>query len=272
MKYTVQEEIGKHFLDRAVQLLKEGKTFVLVLDNIDWDVKVHDMRSDQQNRSVHAVATSMVFDRISSSNIPDNGPKKNLNDCNLMDLLTLSVQEIQCMRERYKIFLGRILCESFPAFNVLKDVLPAHTACRYSAEMRTQSVVVPLPVLMKDEKKYSDLVDVLDQLEAWVREIYAKAGLCNPAEEDHIPPAPPILAPSRPDQPSSHLPPVPSEDDPLVDVKIPCFGDQLTRVRLAGAKDLRVGCHTPRDRLDHLYPFRIVDWHAKRSFLKVQSL
>ena len=120
MKYTVQEEIGKHFLDRAVQLLKEGKTFVLVQDNIDWDVKVHDMRSDQQNRSVHAVATSKVFDRISSSNIPDNGPKKNLNDCNLMDLLTLSVQEIQCMRERYKIFLERILCESFPAFNVSK--------------------------------------------------------------------------------------------------------------------------------------------------------
>ena len=76
MKYTVQEEIKKHFLDRAVQLLKEDKTFVLVLDNIVWDVKVHDMRSDQENRSVHAVASSMVFDRISSSNIPDNCPKK----------------------------------------------------------------------------------------------------------------------------------------------------------------------------------------------------
>ena len=269
MKYTVQEEIGKHFLDHAVQLLKEGKTFVFVLDNIDWDVKVHDMRSDQQNRSVHAVATSMVFDRISSSNIPDNGPKKDLNDCNLMDLLTPSDQEIQCTRERYKIFLGRILCESFPAFNFLKDVLPAHTASQYSAEMSTQSVVVPLPVLMKDEKKYSDLVDVLDQLEAWVHEIYSKAGFCNPADEDHIPPGPPIVAPSRPDQPLSHVPPVPSEDDPLVKVKIPCFGDQLTRVRLAGAKDLRAGSHTARDRLDHLYPFRIVDWHAKRSFLKV---
>ena len=78
MKYTVQEEVRKHFLDHAVQLLKEGKTFVLVLNNIDWDVKVHEMRSDQQNRSVHAVATSMVFDRISTSNIPDNGPKNTL--------------------------------------------------------------------------------------------------------------------------------------------------------------------------------------------------
>ena len=122
---------------------------------------------------------------------------------------------------------------------------------------------------MKDEKKYSDLVDVLDHLEAWVHEMYAKAGLCNSAEEDNISPGPPIVAPSRPDQP-----PVPSKDDRLVDVKIPCFGDQLTRVRLAGAKDLRAGCHTARDRLDYmyLYPFRIVDGLAKRSFLKVQSM
>ena len=125
MKYTVQEEIGKHFLDHALQLLKEGKSFVLVLDNTDWDVKVHDMRSDQQNRSVHVVATSKAFDRVSSSNIPDNGPKKNLNDRHLIDLLTLPVQEIHSMRERYKIFIGRILCESFPAFNFLIDVLQA---------------------------------------------------------------------------------------------------------------------------------------------------
>ena len=43
MKYNVQEEIGKHFLDQAIQLVKEGKTFVFVIDNIDWMLKVHDM-------------------------------------------------------------------------------------------------------------------------------------------------------------------------------------------------------------------------------------
>lgn len=271
MKYTIQEDIGNHFLDRAVKLLKEGRTFVFVLDNIDWEVKVHDMRSDKQNTSVHAVATSIVFDRITTIPLADDSPKKTLSDCNLMDLFTLSDEEIRCTRERYKIFIGRILCESCPSFDFIKDILPAHTPC-YSVEMSSQSVVVPLPVLMKDEKKYSDLVDVLDQLEAWVRDIYAKAGLCAPPDEDHVPPGPPIAAPSRPDQPASHVPPVPAADDPLAKVKIPCFGDQLTRVRLAGAKDLRAGSHTPQDRLDHLYPFRIVDWHTKRSFLKVNSL
>ena len=58
-------------------------------------------------------------------------------------------------------------------------------------------------------------------------------------------------------------------DDPLCGVKVPCIGDQLTRIRFAGAKDLRAGAHTNRDRLDHLYPFRIAAWHTKRSFLKV---
>ena len=48
MKYKIQDEIGNHFLDHAIKLVQEGKTFVFVLDNIDWDVKVHDMRSDQQ--------------------------------------------------------------------------------------------------------------------------------------------------------------------------------------------------------------------------------
>lgn len=106
-----------------------------------------------------------------------------------------------------------------------------------------------------------------------MREIYSRAGICAAQDEEGVLPVPPppVAVPSRPDQPGSHVPPVPQPDDPLVNIKVPCFGDQLTRVRLAGATDLRAGSHTPQDRLDHLYPFRIVDWHTKRSFLKVKN-
>lgn len=52
---------------------------MLVLDNIDWEFKVHDMRSNKQNLSVHAVAISIMFDWI-AADLPDNGPKKCLND------------------------------------------------------------------------------------------------------------------------------------------------------------------------------------------------
>ena len=58
------------------------------------------MRSDKQNRSVHAVATSLVFDRVSSSPLPDTGPKKNLANCNFKDTLSLTGEEKLCTRER----------------------------------------------------------------------------------------------------------------------------------------------------------------------------
>lgn len=96
MKYTIQEDIGSHFLDHAVQQLKEGKKFVLVLDNIGWEVKVHDMRSEIQNTSVHAVVSSLVFDRVTSGHLPDNGPQKCFADCQMKELLKLSDEEERC--------------------------------------------------------------------------------------------------------------------------------------------------------------------------------
>ena len=44
----------------------------------------------------------------------------------------------------------------------------------------------------------------------------------------------------RLDQPSAHIPLTPEASDPLQNVQIPCFGDLLTRVKLAGARDLDV--------------------------------
>ena len=51
--------------------------------------------------------------------------------------------------------------------------------------------------------------------------------MCAPPHEEHVPPGPPIAAPSRPDQPASHVPPVPQPDDPLANVKVPCLGINL---------------------------------------------
>ena len=270
MKYNLLDEIGNHFMDLAVKEVKEGKSFVLVLDNIDWMEKVHDVRSDAQNVDVHAVATSLVFDRVSSSQQPDNGSQKYLKDCDMNELVGLNDEEICNIRERYKFLVGRILCEHFPSFKFLQDLLPAQLPHDHLEEMNIKSTVVPFPVLMKDEKKYADVVNVLDQLEAWIHEIYSKAGLCPAPVSDDCSQSPELPSTtSRPDQPASHIPPVASSSDPMQNVRDPCYGDQLSRVRFAGAKDLRSGCHKPKDRFDHIYPFRIVDWHTKRSLLKV---
>ena len=55
--------------------------------------------------------------------------------------------------------IGPILVEFLPAFDFLKDVVADYTSCEYHEEIKTKSVVVQLPVLLKDEKKYAEVED-----------------------------------------------------------------------------------------------------------------
>ena len=50
---------------------------------------------------------------------------------------------------------------------------------------------------------------------------------------------------------------------------VPFFGDQLTRVRLQGAKSLRIMAPTPEGRFADVGPIVCTLWYAKQDFLEV---
>ena len=160
------DNIGQSFLDRAVELVKSGYRFVFVLDNIDWEEKAHDMRKDNQNTSVHAVAASIVFNRIPNEELPDSEPQQDLRKCNVNQLVKVTASEMDCIRKRYRTFVQDILFEHFPFFSTFKlSLFDEGTYCHYSDEMAKKSETITMPILMKDEKKYAECVDVMDTLE-----------------------------------------------------------------------------------------------------------
>lgn len=50
---------------------------------------------------------------------------------------------------------------------------------------------------------------------------------------------------------------------------VPVGGDQLTRVRLQEAKNIRSLAVTPERRYDDLHPIVCEMWHSKQDFLEV---
>ena len=57
----------------------------------------------------------------------------------------------------------------------------------------------------------------------------------------------------------------------LEKLKVPVGGDQLTKVRLQGAKALRAGALTDEDRFDHLHPVIVEMFHTLQDLLEVSS-
>ena len=75
--------------------------------------------------------------------------------------------------------------------------------------MSSKSTVVPISMQLKDEKKYDDVVDILDFYEQEIEDIYIKAGVVtNPTEttSNGIQGPTPIAGlSSAPDQPRAHF-------------------------------------------------------------------
>ena len=118
-----------------MEIVKAGRKFVPVCDNIDWEEKVHDMRSDHQSKSVHAVSTTLVLNGVSSDHIPDNGAQKVLKETDGCKVVELTTEEIECRTARYRTIIAQHLKEHFSGFKNINEYIPLETDCPFLDQM-----------------------------------------------------------------------------------------------------------------------------------------
>lgn len=171
-----------------------------------------------------------------------------------------------------RVLVGRVLVENITHLSFMKSIISTHIHHDYEREMALESTIVPLSMILKDEKKYDDVVDILDYYEQELEDIYAKAGIIEkPAETKEVKKLASIEGQtSAVDQPQAHFNKMDDDDHMKAAIAVPFGGDQMTRVRFVGTRDLRSGTHTAKERLDHCSPFFLAPFHMKIAFVQVQ--
>ncbi|XP_046583753.1 uncharacterized protein LOC124290951 [Haliotis rubra] len=145
-----------------------------------------------------------------------------------------SARERMLLLQSYKVLMGRRLAKYIPALEWMASVLPDHIPHRFSDTMAKKSIIVPSRLMILNEAKYEDCVQILDNTEDILRESFSEA-LGSSAE--------------------------------LEKLKVPFWGDQLTRIRLQYAKPLRAHAPNPIKRFEDVGPFMCTMWHNKQDFL-----
>ncbi len=136
-------------------------------------------------RNYKGLATigTLIVERVPSQNLSATSPRRDIRTLPNSVFLLSADEEIK-LREDFKVLIGRVPLSSIPCLSFLKSVIPDHISHMYQKEMSEKSIVVPLPMQFKDEKKYSDVVDILDYYETELENIYTKAGVIQKPVED----------------------------------------------------------------------------------------
>jgi hypothetical protein len=81
-------------------------------------------------------------------------------------------EDYQAIRNNLVIIVCRILTKYIDSLSIFSKVIPPHILHEYSKEMGKKSEVIVLDVLMKNEAKHSDMIDIMKCMQGYLGENY----------------------------------------------------------------------------------------------------
>ena len=154
------------------QWIADGITFKFVGDNVDKKKGVRDIRSDHQGKLHHMFSMLLVRDRILAP--PLTSPQKQppgLSSLKISSLLP-TPDDVKAIHKHLEVLVSRVLCKYMKPLAFLAKVVPSHIQHKYSQQTAQKSETVVLDVVMKNEAKHSDMLDIMKVQQAYLGDTF----------------------------------------------------------------------------------------------------
>ena len=174
----LMDEVGKLHTIPIQDWIKADAVVKFVGDNVDKQRYVRDYRSDNQGQMLHMYSILVGRSRTPAPELQDTGTVSKLEEIPNDSFLPQST-DIQAVKANLVILVRRILTE------FLTKVVPKHILHQYSNKMAEKSEVIVLDVLMKNETKHEDMLDIMRAMQDYLGESYPQER-CVASGGDHL--------------------------------------------------------------------------------------
>jgi len=176
-KLRLLDECGKVNKELVEQKIKSCFLCSFVGDNCDIRIQPKHMSSDHQVKDCHYFALLLIFSRINSAirqGLSQKTPSITPTDIDPKSFIPNAAEQ-EILLASYKVLLGRFMVKNFPEFAWMDSVLPKHISHPYEHITSAKTSVATLDVLLKNEAKYEDCVQILDECERIAQDHYTNA-------------------------------------------------------------------------------------------------
>ena len=132
-------------------------------DNVDKKTGVRDGRSDHHGSLLHMYSILAGRSRTPGIDLSRSGCVASLSSLPSQSLLP-TTHDIHTVRSNL-VLVSSILTQYIDGLSPLSKAVPKHILHKYSREMATKSDVIVVDVVMKNEAKHSDMIDIMSRMQ-----------------------------------------------------------------------------------------------------------
>ena len=175
MSYTgtlnLLDEVSKLHTLPLTKWIAEDVLFKFWGDNVDKQRGVRDIRSDHHGSLLHMYSILAGRSRTPSQHLSRTGCVCPLSQLSANTFLPSS-EDLGSVKKNLIILVSRIITQYIGGLSVLAKAVPQHIQHPFSKEMGMKSEVIVLDVLMKNESKRGDIIDIMHCMQNYLGEEY----------------------------------------------------------------------------------------------------